>query len=154
MNNFKNTSESFWCTQLLGTTFAQTKKYPQAVEFLSKALQVNPITRLYTTVAMFCKNSIVFDEALTVMTKRFTQADHAEAYNNRGTVLQELKRLDEALTSYDKAIHLNADYAEAYYNRGIVLKKLKRLDEHWQVMTKPFSSRPIMQRLTTIAALF
>jgi tetratricopeptide (TPR) repeat protein len=44
-------------------------------------------------------------------------------------VLKELKRLDEALTSYDRAIELKSDYAEAYSNRGIVLKELKRLDE-------------------------
>ena len=37
--------------------------------------------------------------------------------------------MDEALTSYDRAIELRCDYAEAYYNRGNVLKELKRLDE-------------------------
>jgi Tfp pilus assembly protein PilF len=43
--------------------------------------------------------------------------------------LQELKRLDEALASFDRAIALKPDYAEAFYNRGNVLQKLKRLSE-------------------------
>jgi len=40
-----------------------------------------------------------------------------------------LKRLDEALVSYDTAIKINPRFTEAYYNRGNVLKELNRLDE-------------------------
>jgi len=54
---------------------------------------------------------------------------NAAARSNRGLALQGLKRLDEALDSYDQAIALKPDYAEAYSNRGNVLKDLKRLDE-------------------------
>ena len=39
--------------------------------------------------------------------------DHADAYNNRGVALQDLKRPEEALASYDKAIALKPDFAEA-----------------------------------------
>jgi protein O-GlcNAc transferase len=40
-----------------------------------------------------------------------------------------LKRYEEALTSYDRAIAIKPDYAEAYYNRGNALQELKRLEE-------------------------
>ena len=63
------------------------------------------------------------DRALTI------KPDYAEAYNNRGTALQELKRLEEALASYDQALRIKPDYAAAYYNRGNALKELKRLEE-------------------------
>ena len=53
----------------------------------------------------------------------------AEAYCNRGAVLNELERFDDALLSYDRAISLNPKYAEAYSNRGIALNKLKRFDD-------------------------
>jgi tetratricopeptide (TPR) repeat protein len=43
--------------------------------------------------------------------------------------LQDLKRLDDALASYDRAIAIKPDYAEAYSNRGVTLKDLKRLDD-------------------------
>ena len=55
--------------------------------------------------------------------------DFAEAHNNRGTALHELKRLDEALAAYDRAIALKPDYAEAHNNRGLALKELKRPNE-------------------------
>ena len=42
---------------------------------------------------------------------------------------EDLKRLEEALASYDKAIALKPDNAEAHNNRGNVLYDLKRYDE-------------------------
>ena len=39
--------------------------------------------------------------------------DYAEALYNRGDTLQELKRFEEALASYDRALTLRPDYAEA-----------------------------------------
>src|SRR5262249_30347374 len=53
----------------------------------------------------------------------------AETFNNRGNTLQELKRFDEALASYDKAIALKPDYAEALNNSGNALQALERFDE-------------------------
>ena len=38
----------------------------------------------------------------------------------------DLKRLEDALVSYDRAIALKPDYAEAYSNRGNALLDLKR----------------------------
>ena len=35
--------------------------------------------------------------------------DYADAYANRGNILKDLKRLDEALASYESAIALNPD---------------------------------------------
>ena len=54
----------------------------------------------------------------------------------------ELKRLDEALASYDKAIALKPDYAEAFNNRGIALKELKRLDEALASYDKAIALKP------------
>src|SRR5688572_9746480 len=45
----------------------------------------------------------------------------AEAPANRGNVLRELKRFDEALTSYDQALTLRPDYPNALNGRGIAL---------------------------------
>ncbi len=42
----------------------------------------------------------------------------AETYFRRGYMMSELKRYQEAIVAYNKAIQLKPDYAEAYYNRG------------------------------------
>ncbi|MBU3560443.1 tetratricopeptide repeat protein [Polynucleobacter hallstattensis] len=78
---------------------------------------------------------------LFIQTKQFIKADYfltkalkikpydAVAHCNRGLALKELKRLEEALVSYDKAIEINPDYAVAHCNRGNALRELQRLEE-------------------------
>ena len=55
--------------------------------------------------------------------------NYAEALYNRGNTLHELKRFEEALASYDRALAVRPDYAEALYNRGLSLHELKRFEE-------------------------
>ena len=97
----KQKPDHFDALHLLGVIAYQTRNLHEAEELIGRAIKVNP------------NNA----------------AAHAAAYSNRGIALNELKRRDEALASYDKAIALKPDYAEAYSNRGNTLKDLKRLDE-------------------------
>ena len=53
----------------------------------------------------------------------------ADLFYNQGIAFQELRRLDEALSSYGKAIGLNRDFAEAYLNQGNVLREVGHLNE-------------------------
>src|SRR5262245_8425408 len=55
--------------------------------------------------------------------------DYADAFNDRGNALRELKRFDEALASYDKALVLKPDFAGALNNRAFVLMDLGRFAE-------------------------
>ena len=48
----------------------------------------------------------------------------AEAYNNWGACLGELKKHKEAIEKYEKAIELNPEHTEAYYNLGSTLYSL------------------------------
>src|SRR5262245_8719777 len=53
----------------------------------------------------------------------------AAAHEDRGNALKALRRFDEALASYDRALALKRDYAEAFNNRGNALRELKRFEE-------------------------
>ena len=53
----------------------------------------------------------------------------AEVHNNRGVLLQLLKRYGEALESYNEAVALKPGYANAHFNRAGLLKLLNRFDE-------------------------
>lgn len=55
--------------------------------------------------------------------------DAAMLHNNRGVALQKLKRYNDALAGFGKAIALKPDFAEAHNNRGAVLQELNRLEE-------------------------
>ena len=54
----------------------------------------------------------------------------------------DLKRPEEALASYDKAIALKPDYAEAYSNRGNALRDLKRLEDALASYDKAIALKP------------
>jgi tetratricopeptide (TPR) repeat protein len=56
--------------------------------------------------------------------------------------LNDLKRYDEALTHYDKALSLKPDYAEAWSNMGNTLSNLKRFDEALAHYDKALSIKP------------
>ena len=47
----------------------------------------------------------------------------------RGNTLFELKRFEDALTSYDRALTVRPDYAEALSNCGDTLKEVERFEE-------------------------
>jgi hypothetical protein len=47
-------------------------------------------------------------------------------YYNRGVVLQELGRHDEALQDYDRVLALQPDFYLAYLNKSVILYELKR----------------------------
>ncbi|WP_192356392.1 tetratricopeptide repeat protein [Mesorhizobium mediterraneum] len=53
----------------------------------------------------------------------------ATAHNNRGHALRGLKRYDEALVCYEKAIGVKPDFVQAMNNRGVTLRALGRIDE-------------------------
>jgi hypothetical protein len=56
--------------------------------------------------------------------------------------LRDLKRLDEALASYDQAVALWPDDADAHYHRGVVLTDLRRLDEALAAYDRALALRP------------
>ena len=48
----------------------------------------------------------------------------ARAWNNLGSVLDDLTRYDEALKAYDRSIAADPEYAASHNNRGVTLEKL------------------------------
>jgi predicted O-linked N-acetylglucosamine transferase (SPINDLY family) len=50
-------------------------------------------------------------------------------HNNHGATLQKLKRYQEALDSYGRALKIKPDFAEVHNNRGNALRELKRFEE-------------------------
>ena len=60
----------------------------------------------------------------------------------RGVTLHELRRFDEALASYDRALTLQPNEADVLNNRGLALDKLKRHDEALASCSRAIGLRP------------
>lgn len=59
-----------------------------------------------------------------------------EAYNNKGTALNKLKRYQEAIEFYNKSIELNPTYSAVYNGKGIALSNLERYQEAIEYYSK------------------
>ena len=71
-----------------------------------------------------------------------TKRSDADAYNNRGNALKELKRLDDAVASYERAIALRPSFAEAHVNLGNALLALDRFDDALASYDRGIALRP------------
>ncbi len=68
--------------------------------------------------------------------------DSAEVHNNRGALLQQMHRYDEALACYGRAIKLKPGYANAHYNQGTVLKRMNRYRDALASFDKALALKP------------
>ncbi|MBL0074542.1 MAG: tetratricopeptide repeat protein [Rhodocyclaceae bacterium] len=118
----------FDATQLLGVMAMSRRQFELAIEYLNRAIAVNPnFVDGYLNRGTALKGLNRLNEALSSFEQAIAlKPEYAEAHNNSGIVLKELNRLDEALASYNRALMLKPDYAEAHNNLGIALKALKR----------------------------
>ncbi len=60
-----------------------------------------------------------------------TQGGSAKLHNNWGVALQKLRRFDEALAAFDRAMQLDPDYVSPPLNKAYCLLALGRFDEGW-----------------------
>src|SRR5579863_6953499 len=92
---------------------------------------------------MCCENCTATRRRSPATTRRWRlHQSLAIALYNRGVVLQDLARYDEALASYDRALSVKPDLAEALNNRGLVLIALTRYDEAIDSYNKAIEARP------------
>jgi len=55
--------------------------------------------------------------------------NRADAWHNKGVVLINLARYEEAIACFERAIELKPDYADAWHNKGVALDALGRQKE-------------------------
>ena len=52
-----------------------------------------------------------------------------KAWFNKGVDLAKLKRYEEAIEAYEKAIEINPKDDDAWFNKGVVVWELERYEE-------------------------
>jgi len=110
---------------LLGVMAHQAGKHEMAVEYIVRAIALQPtaaayhsnLGEVYRALTRLDKAAASLQQALVL------QPASAEARNNLGAVLQAQGKLDEAIAQYRQALALKPAYPEAHNNLGNVLKK-------------------------------
>jgi protein O-GlcNAc transferase len=109
---------NFYALYFLGFAFLEDGELAQAVEWIEKAVQVNPhspdaLYNLGCTLQKLQRHAQArFDAALAL------KPDHAAAWTNRGAAFLALRRHSEALASFGRALRLDPHDAEALSNRA------------------------------------
>ncbi|MBE2899606.1 hypothetical protein DNK57_02015 [Methanothermobacter thermautotrophicus] len=65
-----------------------------------------------------------------------------KTWNNKGIVLGELGRYDEALGCFEKVLEINPEDHRAWYMKGEVLEKLGRCEEALESYRKALKLKP------------
>jgi protein O-GlcNAc transferase len=72
--------------------------------------------------------------------------DDSEAWFTRGTLLQSLGMLEDAVTAYREALHRRPGFPEALNNRAAALRALRRMDEALMSANQALTVRPTYPR--------
>jgi predicted O-linked N-acetylglucosamine transferase (SPINDLY family) len=119
---------SFDALHLLGMIAVQTRRLPEAADFLARAVEANPRSaQARMTLGGTLRELGRRAEALECFEGAIgIEPGSAPAHVNRGIVLNELGRGGEALASLDRAVALAPQSLEAHYNRGLALQGMGR----------------------------
>lgn len=127
----KANQKTVWDYLREGNRLYDEKKFNQAVEAYTKAIELNPeYATSYNNRGFTYKNLKEFDKALADLNRAIDlNPDYVNAYYNLGNTYKALGDYDKALADYSRAIELNPDYVNAYNNRGFTYNNLKEYDK-------------------------
>ena len=127
----KQSSQHFDALQLLGTLYAQTRRFDQAALYLNQALNIQPKNvSVLNNLGYASKELGKFDLAIKCFNKALElKPDYSEAYNNRGNALKDFQKIESALKSYQLSIIYAPQNAEAYYNLSQIHYEANHLEK-------------------------
>jgi Flp pilus assembly protein TadD len=116
---------------LLGVIAGQRDDNAAAVEWIGKAIAIEPSAAIYhNNLGAFSRRLGKMDEALAAYKKAVElQPDYADARYNLGNVLRDTGLLEQSIAEYREAIRLRPDNAETHNNFGFALQHLGRVEE-------------------------
>ena len=127
----------------LGVIANQEGNNEAAVEFIGKAIRINPSSLMHYNLGLALKAQGNLDAAAESYRMALSiKPDYAEAHYNMGNIFQEQSRLNMAVACYRKAITCKPDYARAHCNLGNVLQEQGKLSEATASYHNAISCKP------------
>jgi tetratricopeptide (TPR) repeat protein len=138
---------------MLGSIMAQLFKFDKSIEYLKKAIELDPLYKLaQNQLAYSYANADQKDKAIAAANKYIKLSpDEANPYDSRGDIFLTFNMLDEAMESYKHALERKSDFsssilklAQLYHYRGdyVNAEKYYNLDAN-----KLKASAPLKKRL-------
>ncbi|MBD2138000.1 tetratricopeptide repeat protein [Anabaena sp. FACHB-1237] len=124
---FNNNDRKIWTEY--GILLTKLGKYPQAQTALETAIKISPNYALALVSQCTNLNRMgKYEEAAVACDTALQKSDNiwgpegiASAWNQFGNALVGLKKYDESLAAFNRAISLNSTYASAWSNRSVAL---------------------------------
>jgi len=130
--------------RLLNFIHFKNKDFSSALDFINKAIKLNPnFAEAYNEQGNALNELKKLEEAI----KSYDNAikinpKYADAYYNKGLVLHELKKLESAVENYDKAIKINPKHIMSHNNKGFALQQLKKVDASLKSYNEAYKINP------------
>jgi tetratricopeptide (TPR) repeat protein len=127
----KDEPNNYATLHFLGILQYQLRNYDSAIEYIEKALQINPEdTGANYNLGLAFKEKGELDKAIACYQKAVQlDPNFADAYYNSGTAFQEKGQYDEAVACYEKALRIDPNLSGVYYNLGIIFQEKGQYDE-------------------------
>lgn len=129
---------------LYGVLIQQAGQFELALEFMRKALSLQPENYMYlTNLAGALKDQSAFEESLQLYQRALAlQEGDAVTLFNTASVLQNLRRFAEAIPYYQKMIAMQPEMAEAWNDMGVAQMALNRFEDAAGSFSKAIEIRP------------
>lgn len=124
-------SKNYHALYFLGVIAAQTGQQAQAVDFLTRAIQLNPKAEdAHSNLGIVLKQQGKFEDAISAYRRAIElNPQHHDAHTNMGVALMGLERYEDAVAAHQRALDIDPNNAVAHNNLGIALHKLGRIDD-------------------------
>lgn len=119
---------------LLGMIAYQVGKHDIAVEYVKRAIALNPaVAEFHNNLGTVYLDTDRIEAARPhLATALQLQPDYVEARYNMGNLLRNEGKFEEAVAQYRQALKLKPDYAGAHWNLSLVLLLTGHFAEGWQ----------------------
>jgi tetratricopeptide (TPR) repeat protein len=115
---------------LMGLLSLQTKQYDHAVEWLARAIRLDPKPEYLSSLGTTLQQQGRHEEALKAFDKAVQlKPDDADLWINLGNVLVELERPADAVLSFQHVLKLDPRHGDAAYRSGFLLLRLGRPEQ-------------------------
>jgi ADP-heptose:LPS heptosyltransferase len=130
MRLFRQTRPREWTDVLVALAQACNQRFSQTAELANESHTSLGQMNLANELVQLGK----WNQAESMYRNEFeSSCDSAKLQNNWGVVLQKLRRFDEALHCFDRAIQLDPNYVSPRLNKSMCLLSIGQFDEGWEL---------------------